>query len=151
MGEHIRRFFYRPSITADSLKHIKSCEVSQKKDRTNPKQMTMQAREIVTIPSERMPIDLVGPFPVAKGGFRYLLTYLDIATWWPEAIPLKNTTTRIIIAQLTLVFSCNGFPTTIILDNGPQFVAKSFQNFSRRRASHMSGHPPTTLRVESMH
>ena len=70
MGEHIRRYFDWPSITDDSLKHIKSCIVCQKKDRTNRKPMTMQAREIVTVPSERVAIDIVGPFPVAKGGFR---------------------------------------------------------------------------------
>ena len=105
MGEHICRYFYWPSITADSIKHIKSCVVCQKKDRTNPKPMIMQAREIITVPSERMAIDIVGPFPVAKGSFRYLLTYLDMATRWPEAILLNKTTTRIVIEQLTLVFS----------------------------------------------
>ena len=50
------------------MKHIKTCVTFQKKDRTNPKHMKMQAREIVTIPSERVAIDIVGgPFPVAKG------------------------------------------------------------------------------------
>ena len=142
MGEHIRRFFYWPSITADSLRHIQSCETCQKKDRTSPKPMKMQAREIVTIPSEHVAIDIVGPFPVAKGGFRYLLTYLDMATRWPEAISLKKTTTRIVIDQLTLIFSRNGFPTTIVSDNGPQFVAASFQKWLKEKGiAHIRASP----------
>ena len=54
-------------------------------DKNLPRQMMMQTREVVTVPSERVAVDIVGPFPVAKGGFRYLLTYLDMATRWPEA------------------------------------------------------------------
>ena len=65
MEEHKRRYFYWPSITVDSLKHIKSCIVCQKKDRRN---------QIVTVPSELVAIDIVGPFPVVKVGLRHLLT-----------------------------------------------------------------------------
>ena len=123
MGDHIRCFFYRPSITADCIRHIKSCLVCLRKDRTNPKPMTMQEREVVTVPSERVAVDIVGPFPTAKGGYRFPLTYIDLAMRWLEAIPLRTTTTRVIIDQLTVIFSRCGFPSTLVWDNGPQFVA----------------------------
>ena len=56
---------------------------------------------MVSVPSERVCIDIVGPFPKAKGGgFEYLLTYIDVATRWPEAIPLRKTTSAIVITQL---------------------------------------------------
>ena len=155
MGDHIRKYFYWPSITADSMKHIKSCERCQRADKTGPRRMQMQEREVVTIPSERVAIDLVGPFPVARGGFRYLLTYLDMATRWPEAIPLRKTTTRIVIEQLTKIFSRCGFPTTIISDNGPQFVAKSFEKWLREKGiAHVRAspyHPQGNGVVERMH
>ena len=44
----------------------------------------MQEQEIITILCERVAIDLVGPFPVARGGFRLLLTYLNMASRWPD-------------------------------------------------------------------
>ena len=87
----------------------------------------------MTVPSERVAVDIVGPFPVAKGGFRYLLTYLDMATRWPEAIPLKHTTTRIVIDQLMLIFSRNRFPTTLVSDNGPQLIAVIQKVLKRKR------------------
>ena len=52
--------------------------------------MLMQARQIVTVPSERVAVDIVDPFSVAKGGFSNLLTCIDMATRWPEAVPLKK-------------------------------------------------------------
>ena len=61
-------FFYWPSMTADVSKHCKSCEKCQKHDKQLPRQMLMQEREIVTIPSERVCIDLVGPFLLPRGG-----------------------------------------------------------------------------------
>ena len=155
MGDHIRKFFYWPSITADSIKHVKSDMVCLKKDKANPRPMLMQEREVVTVPSERVAVDIVGPFPTSKGGFRFLLTYLDMATRWPEAIPLRKTTTRILIDQLTLVFSRCGFPTTLIFDNGPQFVAKSFQKWLRDKGiTHVRAfpyHPQGNGLVERMH
>ena len=55
-----------------------------------------------------MCVVVVGPFPIAKEGLRFLLTYIDMATCWPEAIPLRNTTTEVVIDQLIQIFSRNG-------------------------------------------
>jgi len=81
----------------------------------------MQAREIVTLPFERVAVDLVGPFPVAKGGFRFLLTCVDLATRWPEAVPIRTCTARVVVDKLTEVFTHNGYPKVLISDNGAQF------------------------------
>ena len=64
----------------------------QMQSKIKPKPNPMKEREILTVPSERVAIDIVGPFPKAKGGFQYLLTCIDIATRWPEAIPVKSVT-----------------------------------------------------------
>ena len=124
MVGHIRKFFYWPTITINYMKHIRSCQICQQ---TTPRHMIMRERELLTVLSERVVVDLVGPFPTAKGGFKYLLTCIDLGTRWPEAVPLRNTTTRIAIQQLTNMFCRLGFPTTLVIDNGPQFVVKTFQ------------------------
>ena len=74
-----------------------------------------------------------GAFPDSQGGFQFFLTYIDMATRWPEAIPLLKTTTRIVIDQLKSVFCRNGFPTTIVTDNGPQFTSDLFRKFIREK------------------
>ena len=95
----------------------------------------MQESELTTVLSERVAIDLIGPFPTAKGGFKYLLTYIDLATRWPEAIPRWRTTAAIMIEQLTKIFFRCGFPSTIVTDNWPQFVARSFQKWLKQKGS----------------
>ena len=58
----------------------------------------------------RVCVDIVGPLPKARGGFEYLLTAIDVATRWPEAVALKKTTAAIIVRHLKDMFSRNGFP-----------------------------------------
>ena len=58
IGQYIKHFFYWPSITADAAKHIKSCDVCQKQDKMLPKQMRIQMREVVTVLSERVAVDI---------------------------------------------------------------------------------------------
>jgi len=126
LNELIRPFFYRPSVSRDCQAFIKGCDACQKMDKARPPRSPMQQRETVTIPFERVAIDIVGSFPTATGGFKFLLTCIDMATRWPEAIPVRNTTARTIINQLTGIFCRCGFPTAIVSDNGPQFVGKFF-------------------------
>ena len=85
---------------------------------------------MTTIQFETVAVDLVGPFPTAVGGFRFMLTYIDMAMRWPEAIPIKTTTTRVLINQLTIFSRC-GFPTSLISDNGSQFTSTIFTKWLR--------------------
>ena len=78
-----------------------------------------------------------------------------MATEWPEAIPLRKTTTKVVIEQLTQVFSRNGFPSTLASDNGPQFTADSFKKFLKDKGiSHVKAspyHPEGNGIIERMH
>ena len=102
-------------MSVDVTKHIKSCHMCQLQSKTKPKNNPMKEREILTIPSERVAIDIVGPFPKAKGGFQYLFTSINAATRWPEAIAVKTVTANVIVRQLKLM---NGFLAVIVSDNG---------------------------------
>ena len=139
----------------DCLNHIKSCEKCQRMDKSVPRKSLMQEREVVSIPAERVAIDLVGPFPMAKGGFKYLLTCIDAATRWPEAIPLRTTTSKVTIQQLTTIFSRCGFPTALVSNNGPQFTWKGFQKWLRDKGiAHIRSspyHPQGNGIVERLH
>ena len=122
-------YFYWPTMSRDCRQTITSCDACQKHDRSKPRQNPMQEREQATVPFENLSIDLVGPFPTAVGGFKYLLTAVDLATRWPEAIPLRTTTAKIITHSLVSIFTRCGFPLRITTDNGPQFKGKFFKKW----------------------
>jgi len=59
---------------------------------------------------------LVGPLSKARGGFEYLLTFIDLATSWPEAVALRKTTAKVIVDHCWtflagMVFRAPLFPT----------------------------------------
>ena len=153
--EAMKKLFHWPNMYSQIASHCKSCEVCQKYTKTNPKVCLMQEREVVTVPSERVCIDLVGPFPKGKGGFEFLLTYVDVATRWPEAVPLGKTTSTIVIRQLYEIFARNGFPTTLVSDNGSQFCSKQFEAFLKKNGiEHVRTspyHPQENGVVERLH
>ena len=68
MTGHLRKLFYGLSLTSDIAKHCRSCDICQKFTKQEPKVLPMQEREVVTVPSERVCVHLVGPFLTAKGG-----------------------------------------------------------------------------------
>ena len=80
---------------------------------------------------------------------------MDVATRWPEAIPIRKTTTAIVVNQLKGIFCRNGFPTTLVSDNGPQFCTKNLQSFLKQNGiSHVKVspyHPQGNGIVEKMH
>ena len=155
MVEIIKPYFYWPNMTRDCLGHVRACDICQKTDKTQPRHNSMQQRELATIPFENVSIDLVGPFPTAVGGFRFLLTCIDNATRWPEAIPIRTTTAKTIIAHLTNIFTRCGFPSRLTSDNGTQFTGKTFQDWLRhhgiRHVRSTPYHPQGNGVVERLH
>ena len=68
--------------------------------KSNPRKAPMIEREIVSVPFETVAIDLVGPFEKGRVGYRYLLTYVCMASKWPEAIPIKSIKARSVLDGL---------------------------------------------------
>ena len=74
-----------------------------------------------------MGIDIVGPFPTGRGGNRYVLTCICLATRYPSAVPMRNVRATS-VAQGCIEMFCNtNFPYQILTDQGAQFTGKLFE------------------------
>ncbi|KAK6029683.1 hypothetical protein OSTOST_04199, partial [Ostertagia ostertagi] len=57
-------------------------------------------------------------------------------------ISLGSTTVEKTIEKLKDIFSIHGLPEQIVVDNGPQFIAKEFKEYCRRRSIELVFIPP---------
>ena len=78
----------------------------------------------MSVPFERIAMDIVGPLPRSRSGHRYILVLCDYATRYPEAIPLRNINAEHIAEELVHVFSRVGIPRKILTDQGSNFTSQ---------------------------
>ena len=120
----IRQNFAWPGMGQDIIKHCRSCVLCQKGAKAPARKVPLMERAVLSEPFEVLAVDLVGPFPLGKGGYRYLLTAICMASKWPEAIPLKKMTAMAVAEGLIEIFARTGVPLQLVSDQGTQFVGK---------------------------
>jgi hypothetical protein len=74
-------------------------------------------------------VDILGPFPRAISGYRYLFVAIDKFTKWPEATPMVSITQSAVVAFLKSIVYRFRVPSRIIIDNGTQFTSRIFQEY----------------------
>ncbi len=103
-------------------------------------------------PFSRLAMDMVGPLPQTEEGHRYILTVCDYGTRYPEAFPLKATTSKDVAEALVEMFSRVGFPDEILSDRGSNFCSELMEEFLQMfGVSHIKTsayHPETDGMVE---
>ena len=135
MGGHLGRkktkhristHFFWPGLTADVKIFCETCDECQKTvQKGNVPKAPLGSMSIIDVPFKRVGIDIIGPiYPGTLEGHRYLLTLVDYATRYPEAVPLKNIDVGSVADGLISIFSRLGIPEEILTDNGTQFISE---------------------------
>ena len=124
--------FFWPGAYDDVSRYCQSCDICQ---RTIPKgrcgKAPLVAMPIIGEPFARVAIDLVGPLPMSGRKHRWILTLVDCATRYPEAIPMKGIDTIECTEELVNICSRIGIPREILSDRGSQFVSDLMREISR--------------------
>nr|KYP57721.1 Pol polyprotein [Cajanus cajan] len=77
-------------------------------------------------------MEILGPFPPAKGQLKFVLVAVDYFTTWIEACPLAKITGENVKRFTWKNIICRfGIPHSLITDNGKQFITQSFESFLR--------------------
>jgi transposase InsO family protein len=97
-------------------------------------------------------LDILGPFPRAIGGYRYLYVAIDKFTKWPETTTVVNMTKASAVAFLKSIVCRFEVPNRIITDNGTQFKSQHFQEYYKDIGIHLYfasvAHPRSNGQVE---
>ncbi len=121
MAKMVGRYFAWPGMAREIIEYCRSCEKCQIRSKYKPRRAPAVERPILAEPFESVAIDLVGPLPKGKGGNGYILTYVCLATKWPEAVPLRSITAKAVMDGLWSIFSRTSILERILTDQGSQF------------------------------
>ncbi len=144
-----------PNISSEIDVYCKSCVVCQKSNKQGQSRVPMVERPVVTEPYESVAMDIVGPLPLAKGKYQYLLTTMCLATRWPDVVPLKSITAKSVADALITVFGRTGLPLQLLSDNGSQFSGKLMKELTSLLGVDLKHttpyHPECNGAIERMH
>ena len=151
----LRHRFVWPGMGVEVIEHTRSCEVCQRCAKAKSRKAPLMEREVLSEPFEVLAIDLVGPMPTAKYGFRYVLTAVCMGSKWPEAIPLKAETAKAVAHGLMEIFARTGIPLQLLSDQGSQFLGSLVTQLCRDlridQIKTAPYHPECNGVVERMH
>ncbi|XP_072022821.1 uncharacterized protein [Amphiura filiformis] len=125
--------FFWTGLTSDISRFCQSCDSCQ---RTLPKgrvtKVPLGSMPLIDTPFQRIAIDLVGPiYPCTDRKNRYIITIVDYATRYPEAVALAHIDTKTVAEALLDIYSRVGIPREILTDNGSQFISDVMKEVSR--------------------
>ncbi|CAO4363315.1 unnamed protein product [Caenorhabditis nigoni] len=120
MKQLARSFVYWPMMDDDVEKVVARCNTCQVHGKT-PRKVPLVPWETPERVWQRVHVDYAGP-----DNGQYYLVAVDAKSKWAEVKIVKSITAMSTVRTLKEIFSHNGFPETIVSDNGTQFVSKEF-------------------------
>ena len=132
-SDKIRLQFFWPGLQQDVKLHCLSCDLCHKTFlKCKVTRVPLEKMPLIETPFERVAVDLVGPIqPVSDSKNRYILTLMDYATRYPEAVPLPGIEAERVAEALFNMFTRLGFPSEILTDLGSQFTSEVMKEVSR--------------------
>ena len=111
----------------------KSCDICQRTiQKGRVTKIPLGKLPLIDTPFKRVAVDIVGPIePRSERKSRYILTMIDYATRYPEAVALQGIETERVAEALVEMFSRVGIPDEMLTDCGSQFTAEVMKDVSR--------------------
>ena len=148
--------FYWRNMNADIVDYVKACETCSLRRRVPHFKALAKSWERPTRPFEVVQCDFIGPLKKARDGSKYIMTFIDLLTGWPEAFATKDCTAQTAAdCFLTGIVCRYGRVNRLHTDRGAAFIAGLFREITTRLAckqSFTTGRMPTgNARVERLH
>ena len=143
IGEHrgvsktynrVKQNFHWENLKEDIQRRIQQCLNCQLKKLTRLK--TKQPMIITDAPGtafDKVAMDIVGPLPITRNSFEYILTIQDQLSKFCTAVPLTNTLSSTIADAFIKRFICIfGAPKIVLTDQGKNFLSNLMSRIAKR-------------------
>ncbi len=120
----LNRHFVWPGMSSDVASYVRSCNECLRHNKAGHRQSKMVERPVITVPFDMVAFDIVGPLEKAKGGVRYILTYICMVSRWPEAVALRTVTADSVASGIVEIVCRTGIPSKMLTDRGTVFTSR---------------------------
>jgi hypothetical protein len=128
----VRERYFWPGMLSFVKKYCKSCHICAiNKDNPSPNSAPLVPISTSHLePFQMVGMDILGPFPTAVNGEKYIVVLQDYFTKWPEAVALESVDSKSIQDWISKdIIPRYGVFNDLITDQGTQFVSCSFKKF----------------------
>ncbi len=151
----LRLKYFWKSMMKDVNCYVGSCLTCQQANRYyGAKPAPLHPIPPTTIFS-RMHVDILGPLPASKEGYKFILLFVDSFSKWCEAFPMKSANSTTVAKHLYEDIICRyGAPDSLVSDRGQQFMSRlvtAVSNMFEITRYHTSSyHPQSNAACERM-
>jgi ribonuclease HI len=150
----LRNGYYWPSLRQDTEKVIKHCSKCQYFSKLDRKPTNYHSCIQAVLLFDKWGMDLLGPFPPAKGQKKFIIVAIDYFSKYVEAEALSTITDKQVCQFIWRnIITRYGVPRVIITDNGRQFISKHTAEYCNKFNIHIRfssvSRPQTNGQVES--
>ena len=118
----IRPKYFFPNMFRKLIKYVEGCVTCQARASANIKP-PMQEMDRQPYPFAKIALDLSGPYPPTLSGNKYIVSFIDMYSGWPECFPVPDKgADNIVHLLLEEIFPRFGCPLQLLTDNGTENV-----------------------------
>jgi dihydroneopterin aldolase len=108
-------------------KFLRECPCCQKQDALPTNIQTAPFFVSTLLPMQQLNVDTIGPLPLSKYGFKYILVMIDTFTRYVELYPIRDLTAEEAVDAFIQQFGRWGVPSVVQSDGGSQFHNRDIQ------------------------
>ena len=151
----IRTKYYWVNLYKEITEHVASCLTCKLRSGKNCPP-PIRGMEVPAYPFAKVSMDISGPYPITLSGNKYILSFVDHYSGWPEAFCLPDKSAQSVAhILLEYVFPRFGCPLQIVTDNGTENVNKIMKEVcGQLNIEHITTsfyHPQSNAKVERFH
>ncbi|KAK6173844.1 hypothetical protein SNE40_017230 [Patella caerulea] len=151
----IKKKYYWPNLYKHIYQYVSRCVTCQKRSSKKIKP-PLQETDIPPYPFAKVSLDLSGPYPLSLSGNKYIISFVDWYSGWPEAYAVKDKSADN-VAHLLIdeIFPRYGTPLQLVTDNGSENENRTMhQTLTALNIHHITTsyyRPQSNSRVERFH
>ena len=148
--------FYWKNMYMDIVDYVRKCERCALRKRAPHFKAKARSWDRPDYPWQVVQTDFIGPIRRSKEGYRYIMTFIDLLTGWPEAFCTKDCTATTAASVFLQQMACRyGRIEVMCSDRGSTYLGKMFREITARLTCKQrftsSRNPTGNARAERLH